>query len=41
MSTTTKTAGSAKLTKPTDRTIQVERIFNASRERVWKAYTDP
>ena len=41
MSTTTKNAGTSKLTKPTDRTIQVERIFNASREQVWKAYTDP
>ena len=29
------------LTKPTDRTIQVERIFNATRERVWRAYTEP
>ena len=41
MSTVTKTTVAAQLTKPTDRTIQVERIFNASRERVWKAYTDP
>lgn len=41
MSTTTKNAGPSKLTTPTDRTIHVERIFNASRERVWQAYTDP
>jgi len=29
------------MTTPGDRTILVERIFNATRERVWKAYTDP
>lgn len=29
------------LTTPTDREIRVERIFNASRSRVWKAITDP
>ena len=37
----TKTAAPAKVTTPTDRTIQIERIFNAPRERVWRAYTDP
>ena len=31
----------APLTKPTDRTIRVERVFQASRQRVWEAYTDP
>jgi uncharacterized protein YndB with AHSA1/START domain len=31
----------AKLTAPGDREIHVERIFNAPRERVWKAMTDP
>ena len=31
----------AKLTTPSDREIRVERIFNAPRERVWKAMTDP
>ena len=41
MSPTVKNPASAKVSKPTDRTIQVERIFNASRERVWKAFTDP
>jgi len=41
MNTTTKNAGSSNLTTPTDRTIHVERVFNAPRERVWKAYTDP
>ena len=29
------------LTTPTDRTIVVERIFDASRDRVWRAYTQP
>jgi uncharacterized protein YndB with AHSA1/START domain len=30
----------AVVTTPTDREIHVTRIFNAPRERVWKAYTD-
>jgi uncharacterized protein YndB with AHSA1/START domain len=29
------------LTTPSDREIRTERIFNAPRERVWKALTDP
>jgi uncharacterized protein YndB with AHSA1/START domain len=29
------------VTTPTDREIRTERIFNAPRERVWKALTDP
>jgi uncharacterized protein YndB with AHSA1/START domain len=29
------------LSTPTDREIRSERIFNAPRERVWKAMTDP
>ena len=41
MSATAKSANTHKLTKPSDREIRVERIFDASRERVWKAYTDP
>jgi uncharacterized protein YndB with AHSA1/START domain len=40
----TKTAAApttrATVTTPTDRTIHIERIFNAPRERVWKAITD-
>ena len=28
-------------TTPSDREIRMERIFNAPRERVWKAMTDP
>jgi uncharacterized protein YndB with AHSA1/START domain len=31
----------ATLTTPTSRSIHVERIFNAPRERVWRAMTDP
>jgi uncharacterized protein YndB with AHSA1/START domain len=30
-----------KLTQPSDREIRVERIFDAPRERVWQAMTDP
>jgi uncharacterized protein YndB with AHSA1/START domain len=29
------------ITTPSDRTIRNERIFNASRDRVWQALTDP
>ena len=31
----------ATLTTPSDREIRVERIFNAPRERVWRAMNDP
>jgi len=31
----------ATVTTPTDREIHIERIFNAPRDRVWKAMTDP
>ena len=31
----------ATLSTPTDREIRTERIFNAPRERVWKAMTNP
>jgi uncharacterized protein YndB with AHSA1/START domain len=41
MSATTKNVSPAKLSKPSDREIRVERVFNATRERVWKAHTDP
>jgi uncharacterized protein YndB with AHSA1/START domain len=34
-------ANRAILTTPSDREIRVERIFNAPRERVWRAMTDP
>lgn len=29
------------VTKPSDREIRIEREFDASRERVWQAFTDP
>lgn len=38
---TTQTAPQAQITKPSDREIHVERVFDAPRELVWKAYTDP
>ena len=38
---TTAEAGKTNLTMPGDREIHVERIFNAPRETVWQAYTDP
>ncbi len=31
----------ATVTTPTDRSIYIERVFNAPRERVWRAFTDP
>jgi len=44
MTTTATTTGTTMrhtLTTPTDRTIRVERIFDASRDRVWRAFTEP
>jgi uncharacterized protein YndB with AHSA1/START domain len=32
---------SAQVTTPSDREIRIERVFDASRERVWKALTEP
>jgi uncharacterized protein YndB with AHSA1/START domain len=29
------------VTTPTDREVRVERVFDAPRERVWRAFTDP
>jgi uncharacterized protein YndB with AHSA1/START domain len=31
----------ATVTTPTDREIRIERVFDAPRERVWQAFTDP
>jgi uncharacterized protein YndB with AHSA1/START domain len=31
----------AEITTPSDREIRIERIFNAPRERVWQAMTEP
>lgn len=33
--------GTTALSTPSDREIRIERIFNAPRERVWRAMTDP
>ena len=43
MTTTTEHEPTVKatITTPTDREIHIERIFNAPREQVWKAMTDP
>ena len=43
MTTTAKQDRAVKaiITTPTDREIRIERIFNAPRDRVWKAFTDP
>ena len=43
MSTTTKAqpATKAKVTPQGDRAIHIERVFNAPRDRVWQAMTDP
>ena len=43
MTTTTAQEPTVKatVTTPKDREIRIERIFNASRDRVWKAMTDP
>src|SRR5262245_3380362 len=46
MNATSSSAGSppgqkTAITTPIDRQIHVERIVNASRERVWRAYSDP
>lgn len=30
-----------KITKPSDREVRIERVFNAPRERVWRALSDP
>ena len=31
----------SKITTPTDREIHIERVFNAPRECVWRAFTNP
>jgi uncharacterized protein YndB with AHSA1/START domain len=36
-----ETARTATVTTPSDREIKIERIFDAPRERVWRAMTDP
>jgi uncharacterized protein YndB with AHSA1/START domain len=42
MAASTSTAiSTAKVTTPGDREVRIERIFNAPRDRVWRAFTDP
>ncbi len=41
MNATQSRAARATVTTPTDREIRIERVFNAPRERVWRAMTDP
>lgn len=42
MNTATKESRrTAKVTTPADREIRIERIFDAPRDRVWRAFTDP
>lgn len=41
MSTTTKPARRATITTPSDREVRIERIFDAPRDRIWRAFTDP
>lgn len=39
--TMSMTTEGARITTPTDREILIERAFNAPRERVWRAFTEP
>ncbi len=41
MSAATKPVSKAKVTTPADREIRIERVFDAPRDRVWRAFTDP
>jgi uncharacterized protein YndB with AHSA1/START domain len=41
MSTMEKSARTSTVTTPADREIRIERIFDAPRDRVWRAFTDP
>lgn len=41
MTATTTKSNKMSVTTPTDRTILIERVFDASRDRVWRAFTDP
>ena len=36
-----ETVGAATVTTPTEREIRIERIFDAPRELVWRAFTEP
>jgi uncharacterized protein YndB with AHSA1/START domain len=39
--TANRSTTKATVSTPTDRTIHIERVFNAQRDRVWKAMTEP
>ena len=39
--TTGQEAGTTRVTTPNDFEIRIERVFDAPRDRVWRAYTDP
>lgn len=41
MATAEQTKQRTKVTTPSDREIRIERVFDAPRDRVWRAYTDP
>jgi uncharacterized protein YndB with AHSA1/START domain len=41
MSAATKSAHKTTVSKPSDREIRIERTFDAPRDRVWRAFTDP
>ena len=41
MSAATKSANKSTVSKPRDREIRIERTFDAPRDRVWRAFTDP
>ncbi len=41
MNAATKPVSKTKVTTPADREIRIERIFDAPRDRVWRAFTDP
>jgi uncharacterized protein YndB with AHSA1/START domain len=38
---TTEQATQTRLTTPSDREIRIERVFDAPRDRVWRAFTSP
>ena len=41
MTAAAKAPPKATITTPSDREIRIERIFDAPRDRVWRAFTDP
>jgi uncharacterized protein YndB with AHSA1/START domain len=41
MTAATKSPNKSKVTTPSDREIRIERTFEAPRDRVWRAFTDP